>query len=39
MRMGIVVNFTHAVLESLGGKVDYMRFYRRNFSNVELATH
>jgi len=32
------VNFTHAVLEALQRKVDYMRFYRRNFSNVELAT-
>ncbi|MFT7632165.1 MAG: glutathione synthase [Mariniblastus sp.] len=32
------VNFTHAVLESLQRKVDYMKYYRRNFSNVELAT-
>jgi len=32
------VNFTHAVLEALERKVGYMRFYRRNFSNVELAT-
>ncbi len=32
------VNFTHAVLEALERKVDYMRYYRRNFSNVELAT-
>ena len=31
------VNFTHAVLEALERKVDYMRYYRRNFSNVELA--
>jgi glutathione synthase len=32
------VNFTHAVLEALEQKVQYMKFYRRNFSNVELAT-
>ncbi len=32
------VNFTRAVLDSLERKVDYMRYYRRNFSNVELAT-
>ncbi len=32
------VNFTHAVLEALERKVQYMKFYRRNFSNVELAT-
>ncbi|MFC1761654.1 glutathione synthetase [Planctomycetota bacterium] len=32
------VNFTDAVLEALQCKVDYMKFYRRNFSNVELAT-
>ncbi len=32
------VNFTHAVLEALEKKARYMRFYRRNFSNVELAT-
>lgn len=32
------VNFTHAVLEALERKVDYMKYYRRNFSNVDLAT-
>jgi glutathione synthase len=32
------VNFTQAVLEALERKVQYMQFYRRNFSNVELAT-
>ena len=32
------VNFTHAVLEALESKVQYMQYYRRNFSNVELAT-
>jgi glutathione synthase len=32
------VNFTHAVLEALERKVDYMKYYRRNFNNVELAT-
>jgi len=32
------VNFTHAVIQSLSRKVDYMKFYKRNFSNIELAT-
>jgi glutathione synthase len=32
------VNFTRAVLEALQRKVQYMKFYRRNFSNVEMAT-
>lgn len=32
------VNFTHAVLEAIERKVNYMQYYRRNFSNVELAT-
>ncbi len=32
------VNFTHAVLDALEHKVDYMRYYRRNFDNVEMAT-
>ena len=32
------VNFTHAVLESLEKKVQYMKFYGRNLSNVNLAT-
>ena len=32
------VNFSHAVLEALERKVEYMKYYRRNFSNVELAT-
>lgn len=32
------VNFAHAVIEALEHKVDYMRFYRRNFDNVEMAT-
>jgi glutathione synthase len=32
------VNFTHAILDALQRKVDYMRYYRRNFSNAELAT-
>jgi glutathione synthase len=32
------VNFTHAVLEALERKVQYMQFYRRNFSNVEMCT-
>jgi glutathione synthase len=32
------VDFTHAVLEAIQRKVNYMKYYRRNFSNVELAT-
>jgi glutathione synthase len=32
------VNFAHAVIEALERKVDYMRYYRRNFDNVEMAT-
>lgn len=32
------VSFTHAVLEALERKVQYMKFYRRNFSNQEMAT-
>jgi glutathione synthase len=32
------VDFSDAVLLALERKVDYMRYYRRNFSNVELAT-
>ena len=32
------VNFNHAVIEALESKVDYMRYYRRNFDNVEMAT-
>ena len=32
------VNFTHAVLDSLQRKVDYMKYYRRNFDNVEMTT-
>jgi len=32
------VNFTHEVLAAIERKVQYMQYYRRNFSNVELAT-
>ena len=32
------VNFTHGVIHALQHKVEYMKFYRRNFSNVEMAT-
>ena len=32
------VDFTLPVIEALERKVQYMRFYRRNFDNVELAT-
>ncbi len=32
------VNFSHAVIASLERKTDYMKYYKRNFSNVEMAT-
>lgn len=32
------VNFTHAVIGALESKVAYMKYYRRNFDNVEMAT-
>ena len=32
------VNFTHAVIHSLERKVKYMQYYRRNFSNIDMAT-
>ncbi|MBN2474177.1 MAG: glutathione synthase [Pirellulales bacterium] len=32
------VNFSRAVVEALQQKVQYMKSYRRNFSNVEVAT-
>ncbi len=32
------VNFSRAVLESLESKVRYMKYYRRNFDNVEMST-
>jgi glutathione synthase len=32
------VPFTQGVLEALEHKVDYMKYYRRNFDNVDLAT-
>ena len=32
------VNFAHAVIASLERKTDYMKYYRRNFSNVEMST-
>ena len=32
------VNFAHAVIETLERKVGYMSFYKRNFSNIEMAT-
>ena len=32
------VNFANAVIESLERKVDYMSFYRRRFSNIQMAT-
>lgn len=32
------INFTHAVLEAMERKVEYMSYYRRNFDNQEIAT-
>ena len=32
------VNFTHAVLHAMERKVEYMKYYRRNFDNIEMAT-
>ena len=32
------VNFSHAVIDALENKVEYMKFYRRNFDNDEMAT-
>jgi glutathione synthase len=32
------VNFSHAVINALERKVEYMNFYRRNFDNEEMAT-
>jgi glutathione synthase len=32
------VNFAHAVIGGLERKVEYMKYYRRNFNNEEMAT-
>jgi glutathione synthase len=32
------VNFNFGVIDALERKVDYMRYYRRNFNNVDMAT-
>lgn len=32
------VNFSNAVIDALERKVDYMKYYRRNFDNIEMAT-
>ena len=32
------VNFAHVVIAALERKVDYMKFYQRNFDNVEMCT-
>jgi glutathione synthase len=32
------VNFNLAVIDALERKVEYMRYYRRNFDNDEMAT-
>jgi len=31
------VNFNNAVIQALERKVNYMKFYRRNFNNVDMA--
>ena len=32
------INFSHVVIAALERKVDYMKYYRRNFDNVEMST-
>jgi glutathione synthase len=32
------VNFSHAVIQALERKVQYMNYYERNFDNVEMST-
>ncbi len=32
------VNFTHAVIQSLERKQDYVKYYRKSFDNVDMAT-
>ncbi len=32
------VNFSQAVIEALERKVDYMKYYRKNFDNIEMNT-
>ena len=32
------VNFNDAVIDALERKTEYMKFYNRNFDNVEMAT-
>ena len=32
------VNFSHAVIASIEKKVEYMKYYRRKFDNVEMST-
>ena len=32
------VNFSNAVIDALESKVEYMKYYRRNFDNNEMAT-
>jgi glutathione synthase len=31
------VNFSHAVIQALERKVEYMSYYRRRFNNTEMA--
>ena len=32
------VNFSHAVIQAIERKTEYMSYYRRNFDNVEMST-
>jgi glutathione synthase len=32
------VNFAHAIIDALERKVDYMKYYQRNFNNREMST-
>jgi glutathione synthase len=32
------VNFAHAIIAAIERKVEYMRYYKRNFDNVEMST-
>ena len=32
------VNFSHAVIEAMERKVEYMKYYNRNFDNVEMSS-
>jgi glutathione synthase len=32
------INFCYPVIDALEKKVEYMKYYRRNFDNVEMST-